>query len=76
LWPSIPPSQDGIPFGSVALRQLNACVVSGRSEPRQLALWWTNAVHLRGFLQSLNLAAAAATHNGNTAPKHWAAEVG
>jgi hypothetical protein len=68
--------QDGLPFGQLALRQLSACVVAGRSDIRLLAFWWTNAVHLRGFLQSLNLAMAeAAGEDGPGGPKHWAAEV-
>jgi hypothetical protein len=68
--------QDGLPFGQLALRQLSACVVAGRSDIRLLAFWWTNAVHLRGFLQSLNLAMAeAAGEDGTGGPKHWAAEV-
>lgn len=65
--------QDGLPFGQLALRQISACVVAGRSDTQLLAFWWTNAVHLRGFLQSLNLAMAEAA--GENAPKHWAAEV-
>uniref|UniRef100_A0A383VEV2 C2 NT-type domain-containing protein n=1 Tax=Tetradesmus obliquus TaxID=3088 RepID=A0A383VEV2_TETOB len=65
--------QDGLPFGQLALRQLSACVVAGRSDIRGLATWWSNAVHLRGFLQSLNLALAeAAGEEGG--PRHWAAE--
>eukprot|EP00878_Enallax_costatus_P020355 GHUV01021510.1.p1 GENE.GHUV01021510.1~~GHUV01021510.1.p1 ORF type:complete len:707 (+),score=273.69 GHUV01021510.1:214-2121(+) len=64
--------QDGIPFGQLALRQVSAGVVAGRSDTQLLAFWWTNAVHLRGFLQSLNLAMAEAA--GENAPKHWAAE--
>jgi hypothetical protein len=29
--------------------------VANRSDVGQLAFWWTNACHMRGFLQSLNL---------------------
>jgi hypothetical protein len=29
--------------------------VVNRSDVSQLAFWWTNACHLRGFLQALNL---------------------
>lgn len=70
--------QDGLAFGQLALRQVSACVLAGRSDTRLLAFWWTNAVHLRGFLQSLSLAMAQATGETGTndeAPKHWAAEV-
>lgn len=66
-----------MPFGQLALRQVSASVVAGRSDIKLLAFWWTNAVHLRGFLQSLNLAMAEASGDcAAVGPKHWAAEVG
>eukprot|EP00879_Flechtneria_rotunda_P021606 GHRR01022773.1.p1 GENE.GHRR01022773.1~~GHRR01022773.1.p1 ORF type:complete len:562 (+),score=210.02 GHRR01022773.1:1856-3541(+) len=63
--------QDGLPFGHLALRQVSATVIAGRSDTQLLAFWWSNAVHLRGFMQSLNL---AMTQGGDAAPKHWATE--
>ncbi|KAF8057725.1 hypothetical protein HT031_005909 [Scenedesmus sp. PABB004] len=65
--------QDGLPFGLLALRQVSASVVAGRGDIGGLAFWWTNSVHLRGFLQSLNLALASAADDDDDAPRHWAA---
>lgn len=69
--------QDGLPFGHLALRQIGASVVANRSDTKLLAFWWTNSVHLRGFLQSLNLALEDGS-GGQPAPPtslHWASEV-
>jgi hypothetical protein len=65
--------QDGLPFGHLALRQVGASVVANRSDIKLLAFWWTNSVHLRGFLQSLNLALEDAS--GAPTSLHWASEV-
>jgi hypothetical protein len=68
-------------FGQLSLRQVSTSVVSGRSDTALLAFWWSNSVHLRGFLQSLSLALQQAHMGGgpgqlaDAAPKHWAAEV-
>lgn len=48
--------QDGLAFGHTVLRHVQSAAVANRSDLRQLAFWWTNACHMRGFLQSLNLA--------------------
>lgn len=37
------------------LRLIQSAAVANRSDVSQLAFWWTNACHMRGFLQSLNL---------------------
>jgi hypothetical protein len=57
------------------LRQIRATVLSGRSDTQLLAFWWTNTCHLRGFLQSLNLAVAGKAGPGGAAQLHWAAAV-
>lgn len=44
-----------MPFGHTVLRHIQSAVVANRSDVQQLAFWWTNACHMRGFLQSLNL---------------------
>jgi hypothetical protein len=67
-------AQDGLPFGHLALRQVGASVVSNRSDIKLLAFWWTNSVHLRGFLQSLNLALEDG-HADTPTSLHWASEV-
>jgi hypothetical protein len=48
-------TQDGLPFGHAVLRHIQSAAVANRADVMQLAFWWTNACHLRGFLQSLNL---------------------
>jgi hypothetical protein len=67
-------AQDGLPFGHLALRQVGASVVANRSDIKLLAFWWTNSVHLRGFLQSLNLALEDG-HADTPTSLHWASEV-
>jgi hypothetical protein len=72
---------DGLPFGALALRHMRATALARRSDLASLAFWWSNACHLRGFLQSLSLAqqaavAAAAAEGGGggeLAGPHWAA---
>lgn len=61
-----------MPFGHLALRQIGASVVSNRADIKLLAFWWTNSVHLRGFLQSLNL---VLEDGGAPTSLHWASEV-
>eukprot|EP00877_Chromochloris_zofingiensis_P005908 jgi/Chrzof1/1570/Cz10g12240.t1 len=63
--------QDGLPFGHLALRHIEASVVGHRSDVQQLAYWWTNCCHLRGFLQSLNLAMPQDGVDGEV-QLHWA----
>jgi hypothetical protein len=76
---------DGLPLGALALRHVRGAAARARrsSDPSELAFWWSNACHLRGFLQSLSLAAAAAQAGGgggggggggDAPPGHWAAE--
>jgi hypothetical protein len=47
--------KDGPLFGHTVLRHIQSAAVVNRSDVSQLAFWWTNACHLRGFLQALNL---------------------
>jgi len=66
-------TQDGLPFGHAVLRHIQSAAVANRADVAQLAFWWTNACHLRGFLQSLNL--VMPHDEGEEVQLHWAAQV-
>ncbi|KAI8469921.1 MAG: hypothetical protein J3K34DRAFT_511741 [Monoraphidium minutum] len=65
--------QEGALFGDAALRHMQAAALAGRGEPGQLAFWWSNAVHMRGFLQSLSLFTPQSEDGAKA--MQWAAEM-